>query len=115
MEKEEQRNLYEGMYIISATLSDKARQDALERLKQGITSRGGEIKMTHELGRKKIAYEMSGHREGHYYLLYFEVVPSALKSLWRDYRLNEDLVRFMTLRTETVLEKLEFPEIVEVQ
>lgn len=115
MDQNKQPNLYEGMYIISSTLSDKARQDALERLKEGIVSRGGEIKIVHEMGRKKIAYEMSGHREGHYHLIYFEIAPNALKDLWRDYRLNEDLVRFMTLRAEKVLETLEFPQLVEAQ
>lgn len=46
------KNLYEGMYVISATLSDDARNKALERIKEGITSRDGEIVKTHDWGRK---------------------------------------------------------------
>ena len=36
-------NLYEGMYVIKATLSDDARHKALDRIQGGITSRTGEV------------------------------------------------------------------------
>ena len=65
------KNLYEGMYILSATLSDDARNKALDRIQNGITSRGGEILKIHAQGRKRLAYEIDGHREGYYYIIYF--------------------------------------------
>lgn len=46
--KEQRQNLYEGMYVISATLSDDARTKALEKIRTGITQRGGEILKTHD-------------------------------------------------------------------
>lgn len=103
-----EQNLYEGMYIISSTLSDDARQKAVDRITNGITEKGGEIVKIHDQGRKKLAYEIKGHREGNYYLIYFKVIPGAIGELWEEYHLNEDLVRFMTLRTEKVMEKIEF-------
>lgn len=114
MNKENQ-NLYEGMYILSATLSDDARNKALERIQNGITSRGGGILKIHAQGRKRLAYEIDGHREGYYYLIYFNVNPGAIAELWQEYHLNEDLIRFLTLRTDKVLEKVEFKSLVEVQ
>ena len=62
-------HLYEGMYILSATLSDEARQKALEKITTGITGRGGEIQKVFDQGRKKLAYEINEKREGHYFLL----------------------------------------------
>ncbi|MEC7840441.1 MAG: 30S ribosomal protein S6 [Chlamydiota bacterium] len=106
-------NLYEGMYIISARLSDDARTKALEKIKQGITSRGGEIHKEHDQGRKRLAYEIEGHREGHYYVLYFNVKPEAINEMLEDYHLSEDLVRFMTLRTDKIMEKIEFKSLAE--
>jgi small subunit ribosomal protein S6 len=108
-------NLYEGMYVISATLSDDARHKALDRIQNGITSRGGEIKKLHERGRQRLAYEIDGHREGYYYVIYFNAPPSAILELWQEYHLNEDLVRFITLRTDKVMEKIEFKTLVEQQ
>lgn len=108
-----QPQLYEGMYIISAKLSDEARRKAFEKITVGITSRGGEILKLHEQGRKKLAYEINSHREGYYYLLYFSALPGVIEELWDEYHISEDLIRFLTMRTEAVLEKLEFKTITE--
>ncbi len=107
MAKEKQR-LYEGMYILSATLSDEARQKALDKITSGIRDSGGEVHKTFDQGRKKLAYEIGGRREGHYYVLYFSTPTTTMKDLWRDYHLNEDLIRFVTLGVPEVPEKIEF-------
>ncbi len=112
---QEKQNLYEGMYIISATLSDDARNKALDRIQKGIVDRGGEILKIHEQGRRRLAYEVDGHREGYYFLIYFNSKPQAIAELWQDYHLNEDLVRFITLRSEKVMEKIEFKSLEEQQ
>jgi small subunit ribosomal protein S6 len=112
---EDKQNLYEGMYIISATLSEDARSKALERVQNEITSRGGEIHKVHDQGKKRMAYEIDGHREGHYFLIYFSVDPAVISELWSEYHLHEDLVRFLTLRTDKVLEKIEFKALAESQ
>ena len=102
------QNLYEGMYIISALLNDDARRKVLEKIQEEITSYGGEIVKIHEQGRKRLAYEIEKHREGYYYILYFKVKPEAISELWKEYHLNENLIRFITLTTDKVLEKVEF-------
>jgi small subunit ribosomal protein S6 len=102
------KNLYEGMYIISSTLSDEARQKSLDRIQASITQRGGEVLKIHDRGRSRLAYEIDGHKEGHYFVLYFDLPPSEVNDLWSDYHLNEDLVRFMTTRTEQVMDTIEF-------
>ncbi|MBS3904522.1 MAG: 30S ribosomal protein S6 [Simkania sp.] len=100
--------LYEGMYILSATLSDEARQKALDKIISGIRDRGGEVHKIFDQGRKKLAYEVGGRREGHYYVLYFSTLTNNMDELWRDYHLNEDLIRFVTLNVPVVPEKIEF-------
>ena len=100
--------LYEGMYIISAGLSEEARTKAFEKIQEGITSRGGEIRKVHDQGRSRLAYEINRQREGYYYLMYFTASPSAMKEMWEEYQLHEDLLRFMTLRTEEVMEEIKF-------
>ena len=108
-----ERRLYEGMYIINASLSEDALKKALERITSTIENSGGEIHKIHEMGRKKLAYEIDGHKQGQYFLLYFSVIPSLIDEMWKEYHLNEDLIRYMTMRTEKVLEKLEFKNIEE--
>jgi small subunit ribosomal protein S6 len=113
MSRNAQQNLYEGMYIISSTLSDDARQKAFDKIQNGIIEHDGKVLKVHDMGRKRLAYDIKGHREGHYYLVYFEVTPEAIEDLWKDYHLNEDLVRFCTLRTDKVSDKIEFKALAE--
>lgn len=101
-------HLYEGMFIISATLSDDARHKAIDKIQKGIVDRGGKILKIHDQGKKRLAYKINNHREGYYYLIYFEAPTTAIAEMWREYRLNEDLIRFMTLTTDKVMEKVEF-------
>jgi small subunit ribosomal protein S6 len=102
------QNLYEGMYVIKATLSEEARRKALDKIQNGITQRGGAVVKVHDQGRRRLAYQIEGHKEGHYYVLYFNLLPAAIPELWQEYHLNEDLMRFVTLRTDEVMEKIEF-------
>jgi small subunit ribosomal protein S6 len=111
--KEDKKQLYEGMYILQATLSQEAREKALNRIQEGVTQRGGEIVKVHDMGRRKLAYGIRGRREGHYYVLYFNASPTVVSELWKEYHHNEDLMRFMTLKADQVLESLEFPVIMQ--
>jgi small subunit ribosomal protein S6 len=113
--KEEKPHLYEGMYVVSATLSEDARSKALDKIQQGITSRGGNIEKLHQQGRKRLAYPIENHREGYYFLIYFNLKPGAINELWQEYHLNEDLIRFITLRASKVLDKIEFKTLEEPQ
>lgn len=115
MSKEQKKQLYEGMYILVSTLSDDARAKALDKITTGIEAKGGEVHKIHDRGRQKLAYDIKGKREGHYYLLYFTAPADAIKPLWRDYHLNEDLLRFVTLQTEEVKEKIEFKPLVAIE
>jgi small subunit ribosomal protein S6 len=109
----ERKQLYEGMYILHATLSQDAREKALNRITEGVTQRGGEIVKVHDMGRRKLAYGIGGRREGHYYVIYFEAPSTIIQELWQEYHHNEDLMRFITLKADQVLEALEFRTIVQ--
>lgn len=105
-------HLYEGMYILSATLSEDARNKAIEKITASIHHHAGEVHKIFEEGRKRLAYEINKRKEGYYYVIYFTASSSSMPELWREYQLNEDLIRFMTLRADEVPEKLEFKELV---
>ena len=115
MTGKDQLTLYEGVYLISSTLSEEARKKAMGRIESGITDHGGEVLNVINWGRRKLAYDIAGHREGWYFVLYFKAKPSAIDELWQEYHLNEDLIRFFTLKTDEVKETIEFPQLVETE
>jgi len=109
--KKSRKRLYEGMYILSSTLSEEARKKALLKIQDGITQKKGEVNKIHDMGKQKFAYEIGGKKEGFYYLLYFTIESLQIIELVKDYKLNEDLLRFMTMQTKEVKETLEFKKL----
>lgn len=102
--KELKQNLYEGMYILRPTLSEDARDKALKKILSFIENLGGTTEKTIEWGRRKMAYEIKGCREGFYYLLYFKLPTSSIDEIIRENHLHEDLLRFMHINVEAVPE-----------
>lgn len=111
--KKDAPKLYEGMYIVSALLNDDARNKTLDRIKDGITRRGGEVLKTHDQGKRRLTYEIGSQKEGHYFLLYFMAPPSSLDDMWQELRLNENLLRFITPRAARVMDELKFKQLPE--
>ena len=109
------KGFYEGMYILSAALSDESRKKAFEKITDGIVQKEGQILKIFDQGRRKLAYEIDGKREGHYYVLYFEAPTLIVQELWKEYHLHEDMIRFMTMRVESVPETLEFKSLKQQQ
>lgn len=106
--KEPKQTLYEGMYIVDSHVADEARNRHFEKIKESIVKKGGEIVKVHDQGRKRLAYQIGHHREGYYYLMYFHLPSDQVKELWREYQLDEKIIRFMTLQTNEVLEDVKF-------
>jgi small subunit ribosomal protein S6 len=111
--KQANPKLYEGMYILSAQLTEDGRVKAFEKIKAAVEQRGGKVLKVHDQGKRRLAYVVDTHREGHYFLMYFEANPNVIEELWQEYRLNENLVRFMTLTTDKVLEEIKFKQLPE--
>jgi small subunit ribosomal protein S6 len=106
--KKQHPKLYEGMFIFNANLSADAMDKALNKVKSLIEEHKGEIHKVHDWGRRKLAYEIDHQKQGHYFLLYFSIVSSALIEMNSEHLLNEDLIRHQVLKTDTVPEKIEF-------
>lgn len=109
--KKETPRLYEGMYILSASLSEDARKKALEKITNGIVSKKGEVHKIHDMGKKRFAYEIKKKKEGFYYLIYFTLEASFLEKIKQEYHFHEDLLRYMILQADEVREKLEFKSV----
>lgn len=107
------QHLYEGMYIVSALLNDDARNKTFDKIKEGITRRGGEVLKIHDQGKRRLAYEIQSQKEGHYYLVYFNAPAASVKEMWQELRLNENLIRFCTLRAARVMDELKFKQLPE--
>lgn len=97
--------LYESTFI---TRQDLSRQDVtrLTDAMSGIVSTGGgKIVKTEYWGIRNLAYRIKKNRKGHYAMLAFDAPADAVKELDRNLRINEEIVRFMTVRVEAISEE----------
>ena len=92
--------LYENVFIARQDISG-AQVDALaDGFTQLIGEQGGEIKKREYWGLRNLAYRMKKNRKGHYVLFNIEAPPAAIFELERTMRINEDVLRYLTLRVE---------------
>ena len=96
--------LYENVFIARQDISG-AQVDALaDGFTQLIAEQGGEIKKREYWGLRNLAYRMKKNRKGHYMLFNIEAPPAAIFELERTMRINEDVLRYLTLRVDQLEE-----------
>ncbi len=96
--------LYENVFIARQDISG-AQVDALaDGFVQLIADNGGEVKKREYWGLRNLSYRMRKNRKGHYVLLNLDAPPAAIAELERTMRINEDVLRYLTLRVEALEE-----------
>ena len=91
-------NKYEAMYIVTPEMEDEAIKGVIEKFSGIITANGGEIEKTDEWGRKKLAYPIDYKTEGYYVLVNFAAAPELPRELERNFRNDENILRYMVVR-----------------
>ncbi|MDO4772711.1 MAG: 30S ribosomal protein S6 [Bacillota bacterium] len=87
---------YETLIILRNTLEDADRDALIERFK-GVIEKDGTVTKVDQWGVKKLAYEIEKLKEGFYVLYEFEATPSLPKELERNLRINDNVLRYMTV------------------
>jgi len=95
---------YENVFIarqdISATQAD-ALADTFSTL---IAELGGKVTKKEHWGLRNIAYRIKKNRKGHYVLLNIDAPAAAVTEMERQMRINEDVLRYLTVRVEALEE-----------
>ena len=92
--------LYEHVFIARQDLA-QAQVDALaQTATQIIESNGGRVVKTETWGLRSLAYRIAKNRKGHYVMLDFEAPAAVVAELERQTQINEDVIRYMTVRVD---------------
>jgi small subunit ribosomal protein S6 len=92
--------LYENVFIARQDISG-AQADALaDTFTQLIADQGGEVKKRESWGLRNLAYRMNKNRKGHYVLFNIDAPAAAIAELERTMRINEDVLRYLTIRVD---------------
>ena len=96
--------LYETVFIARQDVSAKQVEDLAKAFGKIVNDNGGEVKRTESWGLRTLAYKIKKNRKGHYTLMHLDAPHKALLELERNMRLNEDLLRFMTVSIDALPE-----------
>ncbi|OCL83167.1 30S ribosomal protein S6 [Arcobacter porcinus] len=92
---------YETMFILKPTLTEEETVAQLDGIKALFEKNGAEIVSTDNIGIKELAYEIAKQKRGYYFVAYFKAPATAIAEIERNYKNNENLVRFIFIKYET--------------
>lgn len=98
--KEVMMNYYETIFILNPDLSPEDDEKTRERMAEVVREQGGEIHVVDDWGVKRLAYEVKKHNRGHYVLMQFAGDVGVLNELQRNYRVNDGVIKYMSLRID---------------
>ena len=92
--------LYEHVFLARQDLA-QAQVDALaENATKILTDNGGKVVKTETWGLRSLSYRIAKNRKAHYVMLDVDAPPAAVAELERQTNINEDIIRFMTIRVD---------------
>ena len=92
-------NKYESIIIVNPEV-DEAGVKALQEKFTGLINENGKVESVENMGKKKLAYQIKKQSEAFYMLFNFEAKPESIAELERNYRIMDDILKFIVVRKE---------------
>lgn len=96
---------YETMFVLKPTLTQEEIDSKIEFFKSILTNNEAVIDGCLNMGMRTLAYEIKKQTRGYYYVIYFKAPPTLVKELERNYRITEDILRFIVIKYENKREQ----------
>jgi len=90
--------VYESAVLINAALEDDQIGNLTNRIKETITSYGGEIVEIEDWGRKRLAYMVKKSKIGYYVIFQYNSSPDLVLKLERFFQLDDNVLRYLTIK-----------------
>lgn len=92
--------LYEHVYLARQDVSPQQVEELTNQFTQVLTDNGGKVAKNEYWGLKSLSFRIRKNRKAHYSLLNIDAPAAAVAEMERQMRLNEDILRFMTIRVD---------------
>ena len=96
--------LYEHIYLARQDVSPQQVEELTNALTEVVTQGGGKVTKNEYWGLKSLSYRIKKNRKAHYSLLNIDAPAPAVAEMERQMRINEDILRFMTVRVDELEE-----------
>jgi small subunit ribosomal protein S6 len=98
-------NQYECLVMFDTSKLSGNQEAAKETVNATLTKYGCEIMASRNWDERKLAYPIDGQKKGLYYLAYFKADSSKIDPIQSDFKINESILRFMTIKIPTKWEE----------
>lgn len=95
---------YENVFIARQDISASQVDALADALTAVVTEQGGRITKREYWGLRNLSYRIKKNRKGHYVLFNLDAPANAVNELERTMRINEDVIRYLTVRVEALEE-----------
>src|SRR5262249_24205124 len=96
--------LYENVFIARQDVPTTQVEALTSQFSELVTSLGGTVSKKEYWGLRSLTYRIKKNRKGHYTLLNIDAPAAAVKELERTMSINEDILRFLTIRVDALEE-----------
>ncbi len=93
---------YELLATIKPNLDNDEADKVIAKIEESISSLGGNVVDTDKMGRKKLAYDVKGFRDGFIAVLKINLEPDKVAEFKRQLKLNENIIRTMFMEQSAV-------------
>lgn len=92
--------LYEHIFIARQDVSQQQVEALVEQLTTILKDNGGSVSKNEYWGLRNLSFKVKKNRKGHYALMNIDAPHAAVAEMERQMGLNEDVLRFLTIRVE---------------
>jgi small subunit ribosomal protein S6 len=96
--------LYEHVFLSRQDASPQQVEELTAQFKGVIEQLGGKVTKVEQWGVKSLSYRLRKNRKAHFTLLNIDTPPAAINEIERQERLNEEVLRYITVRVEELEE-----------
>jgi small subunit ribosomal protein S6 len=93
--------LYEHVFMARQDVTPQQVEAMIDQYRGVIEQNGGSVAKTEQWGVKSLAYRIKKNRKAHFAMFNLDAPPAAVAEMERQMRINEDVLRFITVRVET--------------
>ncbi|MGH6718479.1 MAG: 30S ribosomal protein S6 [Alphaproteobacteria bacterium] len=93
---------YESTYIVRPDVSGQQVEALTAAMTELVQANGGTVAKNEYWGLKSLAYRVKKNRKGHFVMLGLDAPPAAVAELERNLGINEDVIRYLTVRVEAL-------------
>jgi small subunit ribosomal protein S6 len=95
---------YENVFIARQDISSAQVEALADSFATLVGEQGGQITKREYWGLRNLSYRIKKNRKGHYMFFNLDAPPAAVNELERNMRINEDVIRYLTVRVEALEE-----------